>query len=60
MDWQSYTAVLIAALAAIWAAYKILRPIVNEFRKKKQADEGCCGCGMTNGSSPCADKKKEA
>ncbi len=45
VDWQSWTAAAIAILAGVWAGWKILGPIVNEFRKKKKLDAGCGGCG---------------
>ena len=58
MEWQNWVAGAIAVAAGIWAAWKILRPIVNEFRKKKTPDAGCCGCGMKNGTSACMTEKK--
>ena len=52
MDTQSIIALLIAIAAALWAANKILRPIVNEFRKKKsdKIETGCGSCGDEKGS----------
>lgn len=47
MDWQTYTAAALALLAACYAAYKILWPIIAAFRQKKSDVDakGCCGCG---------------
>lgn len=58
MDWQSWIAAGIAVVAALWAGFKIFRPIVNEFREKKMPDAGCCGCGVKSGASPCSSEKK--
>ncbi len=58
MDLQSWIALGIAVVAGMWAAGKILRPIVNEFRNKKSPDAGCCGCGIKGASSGCGTEKK--
>ena len=57
MDWQSYTALAIALAAGAWAGWKVFKPIINEFRKKKTADGGCCGCGADTGA--CGKPKNE-
>ena len=56
MDWQTWVAAAIAIIAGMWAAWKILRPIVNEFRKKKMPEAGCGGCGC--GTAACTTEKK--
>jgi hypothetical protein len=57
MDLQSWIAVSIALTAGVWAAWTILRPIINEFRKKKSADTGCCGCGVKGVTTGCGKDK---
>ncbi len=58
-DWQSRIAATLAVIAGLWAAWKILTPLVNEFRKKKSPDAGCgaCGCGSKPELGTCGSAK---
>jgi hypothetical protein len=46
MDWQKAVAIGIAVLAAIWAGWMFLSPIIAAMRPPKAGDcGGSCGCG---------------
>jgi hypothetical protein len=59
MDWQTLTAVVIAAVAALWAGKLLVLPWIREFQKKTPADGGCCGCGTKIGNCGAPAKKSE-
>jgi hypothetical protein len=46
MDWQRALAIGIAVLAAIWAGWLFLGPLLSAMKPKKPGDcGGGCGCG---------------
>jgi hypothetical protein len=45
-DLQNLIAIVIASLAAVWAGWMFLSPIIAAMRPKKEGDcGGSCGCG---------------
>ena len=56
VDWQTIVAAGIAVLAGIWVGWKILSPLINEFRKKPADGGSCggCGCGAKETNGTCS------
>jgi hypothetical protein len=60
-DWQTIVAVAIAVLAAIWAGYMLIVPMIAAMRPAKPGKcAGGCGCGHEDKNSAPESGKADA